>query len=220
MSAPVIYAPWTDEQVDALNALQHYRHIDAYTCHRRHEHPHDKGILLAGNDGWRCPSLACTFTQDWAPPVDVAQHPFRQVQEEITYKPGYRLLLLKDKKDSRGRWYFQVECARPDSRSIFLPDPELIGNAEGDERALKADRAAAVRFIAEQVPLSVGRGGKAYLSEHMTVSELTRTAFGLFRAYEEHECREFFKWRGKAIYGPHIEVLSLWEVADRLDYRD
>lgn len=66
----------------------------------------------------------------------------------------------------------------------------------------------------------VGRGGKAYLSEHMTDGEIIRKAFGLFMAYEEHECREFFKWDGRAVFGPHIDVQSLWEVANRREFRD
>ena len=64
-----------------------------------------------------------------------------------------------------------------------------------------------------------GKGGKAYLSEHMTDSEIYRRAFSLFMAYEEHECREWFKIDGKAVFGPHIDVLALMEVADKLDVR-
>lgn len=111
---------------------------------------------------------------------------FLDVLDEVTYKSGYGLLLAKDKTDSAGRWYFQVECARPDI---------VTGEIE------------------------IGRGGKAYLSPHMNVSELTRVVFGLFLAYEEHEAREFFRWRDRAIFGPHISSEALWEVATRMDYR-
>lgn len=64
-----------------------------------------------------------------------------------------------------------------------------------------------------------GYGGKAYLSEHMTDGEILRLAFSLFAKYEEHECREFYKYKGKALFGPHIDPLALWEIADRLDFR-
>lgn len=111
---------------------------------------------------------------------------FNDVREEISYKDGYRLILSRDKQDPTGRYYFQVECDRPDSST-------------GE--------------------MGVGRGGKAYLSPHMTVSELTRVAFGLFKAYEEHECREFFNWKNRAIFGPHVSSEALWEVAESLDYR-
>jgi uncharacterized protein (DUF2461 family) len=65
----------------------------------------------------------------------------------------------------------------------------------------------------------VGHGGKAYLSEHMTDGEIVRRAFALFMAYEEHECREWFRWRQRAVFGPHIDTEALWSVADQMDYR-
>lgn len=64
-----------------------------------------------------------------------------------------------------------------------------------------------------------GYGGKRYLSEYMTDGEILRIAFASCMAYEEHEVREFFKYRGRSIFGPHIDPLALWEVADRLDVR-
>jgi hypothetical protein len=108
--------------------------------------------------------------------------------DELDYKwGGYRLLCERDKKDSAGRLYLQVECDRPDAYT-GLP--------------------------------GVGHGGKAYLSEHMTDGEIVRRAFALFMAYEEHECREGFRWRGRAVFGPHIATEALWSVADQLDFRD
>ena len=64
-----------------------------------------------------------------------------------------------------------------------------------------------------------GRGGKAYLSRHATDSELVQAAFGLYRAYVEHEARETFLWRGRRVFGPHISTAALWEVAERYDAR-
>lgn len=65
----------------------------------------------------------------------------------------------------------------------------------------------------------VGRGGKSYLSPHMTVSEIVRRMLGMALAYEEHEVREFFQYKGKRVFGPHIDVEALVEVADELDIR-
>lgn len=65
-----------------------------------------------------------------------------------------------------------------------------------------------------------GKGGKFYLSPHMTDQEIVQNAFGLFKAYEEHECREFFKYKDKRIYGPHISLEALLEVADKTTYRE
>ena len=110
-----------------------------------------------------------------------------KIAQEITFKPGYRLICERDKKDPQGRLYFQVECERPD---VFTGE------------------------------MGVGRGRKAYLSEHMNQSELVRLAFGLFLAYEEHECREWFKWGGRAVFGPHIDVRVLWNAAVEYDFRE
>jgi hypothetical protein len=125
------------------------------------------------------PPRADDDTQHWSPL-------FEEIVKQVSYKPGYGLVLLRDQKDINGRWYYQVQCIRPDS---------------------------------ETGELGLGKGGKAYLSPHMNKSELTRIAFGLFKAYEEHECREFFKWEGRAIFGPHVDSDALWEVAERFDYR-
>lgn len=67
--------------------------------------------------------------------------------------------------------------------------------------------------------MGVGRGGKSYLSPFQTLSELVRKAFGLFAAYEEHECRENFLWRGHRVFGPHIDVVALASVSGEVDVR-
>lgn len=64
-----------------------------------------------------------------------------------------------------------------------------------------------------------GYGGKAYLSEHATDSELVQTIFGLYKGYVEHEARETFTYKGRRVFGPHIDVDALWEVARRVDLR-
>jgi len=65
-----------------------------------------------------------------------------------------------------------------------------------------------------------GKGGKLYLSPYMSDQEIVQNTFGLYKSYEEHECREFFMYKGKRIYGPHISLEALLEVADRTTYRD
>jgi hypothetical protein len=64
-----------------------------------------------------------------------------------------------------------------------------------------------------------GFGGKAYPSEHATQSELLQSIFGLYKGYWEHEARENFKWKGRRIFGPHIDVEAQWEIAQRIDVR-
>lgn len=64
-----------------------------------------------------------------------------------------------------------------------------------------------------------GFGGKAYLSEHASDSELIQTAFGLYKGYWEHEARETFVWRERRPFGPHISTEALWSVARKVDLR-
>lgn len=64
-----------------------------------------------------------------------------------------------------------------------------------------------------------GAGGKYRLSEHATDSEIVQAVFGLFKAYEEHEARENFYWRDARVFGPHIDVRALAEIAHRFDAR-
>lgn len=55
-------------------------------------------------------------------------------------------------------------------------------------------------------------GRKWLLSPHMTRSEVVTTAFKAILTAEEHECREHFMYRGKAIFGPHLNVDKLVEL--------
>jgi hypothetical protein len=55
-------------------------------------------------------------------------------------------------------------------------------------------------------------GRKWRLSAHMTDSEVVQTALKAVLTAEEHEARERFTYRGRAIFGPHISVDTLWEV--------
>lgn len=62
-------APWTDEEVAALNAYQEGGWFHPFTCGRcRDADPDfplkDEHKLVATNDGWICPT--CDYTQDWA----------------------------------------------------------------------------------------------------------------------------------------------------------
>lgn len=67
--------------------------------------------------------------------------------------------------------------------------------------------------------VGVGYSGKSYVSEAMTVTEFLNAAMGVFLRLEEHECREAFRWRGRAINGPHVSAEARWEIAGRVDVR-
>jgi len=64
-----------------------------------------------------------------------------------------------------------------------------------------------------------GYGGKAYLSPHMTDSELFQIMFGLYKGYWEHEARENFEVDGVRPFGPHISTEALISVARKVDVR-
>lgn len=54
-------------------------------------------------------------------------------------------------------------------------------------------------------------GRKWRLSAHMTDSEVVQTALAAVLAFEEHEAREAFRYRGLAIFSPHWNVDRLAE---------
>ena len=56
-------------------------------------------------------------------------------------------------------------------------------------------------------------GRKWMLSPHMVKSEVVQTAFKAVLTAAEHEARERFLYRGRAIFGPHYDVDRLWEMA-------
>lgn len=47
----------------------------------------------------------------------------------------------------------------------------------------------------------------------MCRQEIVGTAFGLIRDAEEHETREWFRYRGASIFNPHLDPDVLVEVA-------
>lgn len=64
-----INAPWTDEQVSALNNFQRAGKMHPFTCANRgdgshREHNGDLGGLEATPEGWVC--VSCDYTQTWA----------------------------------------------------------------------------------------------------------------------------------------------------------
>ena len=62
-----------------------------------------------------------------------------------------------------------------------------------------------------------GQGGKRYLAYHTTPDEMVRIAFSILDAYDHHEDREAFLYKGKRVFGPHITIDALMSVADQVD---
>ncbi len=68
-----------------------------------------------------------------------------------------------------------------------------------------------VRFQDNGVPWG---GRKWTISPHMTKGEIVQTALKAILAAEEHEAREKFTYRGRAIFGPHYDVDKLVDLID------
>jgi len=58
------------------------------------------------------------------------------------------------------------------------------------------------------------QGRKWRISAHMTKSELVQTAMAAVLMAEEHEARENFTYRGRAVFGPHFDVEALGTLVD------
>lgn len=56
------------------------------------------------------------------------------------------------------------------------------------------------------------KSGKWLLSEHMLDSEIVQKALKATLTALEHEARELFKYRGRAIFDPHYDLERLWEL--------
>jgi hypothetical protein len=55
-----ITAPFTAQQIDALNTWQRWGATRPFTC------PKHQATFQALAEGWRCPIGGCTHSQDWA----------------------------------------------------------------------------------------------------------------------------------------------------------
>jgi len=103
-------------------------------------------------------------------------------------------------------WLFHV---KQDNRGVYL---QIAVTAEAD---VSIDP-----FTGETTPWS---GAKHYLSPHMCDSEVVGSVFDAIRRAEEHEMREWFRFKNRPIYNPHISVHVLHSIAGKLanlDLRD
>lgn len=71
MSDDFIHAPFSSEQVDALNKFQRLGYVHEFTCPNHHGDA-DRA-LFATVGGWRCPH--CDYSQDWAHPAMLHTEP-------------------------------------------------------------------------------------------------------------------------------------------------
>jgi hypothetical protein len=120
----------------------------------------------------------------WAQPAQASQ-----AREESAAIERFRQLLaqVRYKPGSGFRLTQNGEC-------VFLQHHQALPDCTVDP--------------AESPTLQV-RGRKFYLSPHMTDAEVIQTALMAVIAFEEHEAREAFLFRGDRIFGPHKSLASL-----------
>lgn len=56
------------------------------------------------------------------------------------------------------------------------------------------------------------RGGKRYLSYHMCRQEIVGACLDAIKSAEMHELHEWFRYKGRSIFNPHIDPDALVEV--------
>lgn len=61
--------------------------------------------------------------------------------------------------------------------------------------------------------------GRWWEIPYKTKGDVIRTAFMACFAMEEHELREAFKYDGLAVFGPHIDLGMLVEMANRIEHQ-
>lgn len=55
-------------------------------------------------------------------------------------------------------------------------------------------------------------GRRWLLARYCSVADVVQTALKAILTFAEHEIRESFKWRGRAIYAPHYHPNALWHL--------
>src|SRR5262245_38823434 len=78
-----IHAPFTDDQIAALNRWQGYGYVHEFTC--PNEHPGSR-VLIAERNGWHCP--CCDYRQTWAfeGMLDEIPPPFPHLSADAPHK--------------------------------------------------------------------------------------------------------------------------------------
>ena len=113
---------------------------------------------------------------------------FENIVESVAYKPG---------------WYFRHGLTGSgDDQYMWL---QVGVTAEAD---ISWDM-----IEGKKVPW---RGAKMPLSWHMCRQEVVGTIFHAIERAEQHEMKEWFRYRGRAIYNPHVDPDALVGLTSKL----
>lgn len=58
-----------------------------------------------------------------------------------------------------------------------------------------------------------GEGSKILLEHEMTEGAVVKRCFVAMRDFAEHEVREGFRWKGRSVLSPHIDIHALYDAA-------
>lgn len=59
-----------------------------------------------------------------------------------------------------------------------------------------------------------------FLSPEMSRSEIVSTVFKCALTSMEHRTREWFLYKGRAVYQPHYDVDALWDICQKREVRE
>lgn len=79
--------------------------------------------------------------------------------------------------------------------------------------------AAWLQVVDASLPPEFNSGRKWRISHHACRGEVVQTALTAVLAWFEHEAREAFLWKGKAIFQPHSNLDAMWLAADQMETR-
>lgn len=65
MNGGKLVAPWSEEQVDAINDWQECDYVHPFTCPCDHPETEDQSSLVATEAGLYCPEPSCEYEQSW-----------------------------------------------------------------------------------------------------------------------------------------------------------
>lgn len=113
------------------------------------------------------------------------------IVDACSYKPGWTIKLHCDGTQTpadprRIKLYVQLEVT---------PQPGQLSPHGGPEVPWKS--------------------GKRYLSPHMCRQEVVGLVYDLIKGAEAHETAEWFRYKGRCIYNPHLDPDVLAEVASK-----
>lgn len=107
------------------------------------------------------------------------------ILKAISYKPGWSILF----SDAEDRPYIQL--------SVGVESDVTLDSHKRD---------------GTRTPW---KSAKRYLSPHMCRQEVVGAVFGLIKDAEMHEVHEWFRYKGAAIYCPHLDPDVLAQVASK-----